>query len=423
MGRTRSTITSMAETPGTLRVFIDGPPEPGRDAAWAVFDATGRAARSGRSPPAAWPVASRREAVIAARHGRLVTLTVPPLPPGRAEAAARFALEDQLADTPEEIHIALEPQRGESGLRVAIVARAWMSAFISASQRCGLSWDRAMLESDLAPAPTGSWRWCAGSIAQPGFVRTDRGATIAVGPAQGDAPPAELALALARGGAGAPRTVRVDADGASPALLSRARALTGVEFVAGTPWHWANATPAAFAGAIDILSGRYGAEASRPAVNLGRLLRPALWIAAIAIGIHVAATLGNWLWLRWESAAIDRELTALARAAVPEFAQGSAAETSPTAALARRERDLKHRAGLAAPDDFLPLLARAAPAFAALPKGAIRSLSYADGHVLLDLQKTEPAQASRLQHELQKAGLVAIAAPTATGARLRVGLN
>ncbi|TMG82830.1 MAG: hypothetical protein E6H76_15490 [Betaproteobacteria bacterium] len=379
MGRTRSTITSMAETPSTLRVFIDGPPEPGRDAAWAVFDATGRAARSGRSPPAAWPVASRREAVIAARHGRLVTLTVPPLPPGRAEAAARFALEDQLADTPEEIHI--------------------------------------------APAPTGSWRWCAGSIAQPGFVRTDRGATIAVGPAQGDAPPAELALALARGGAGAPRTVRVDADGASPALLSRARALTGVEFVAGTPWHWANATPAAFAGAIDILSGRYGAEASRPAVNLGRLLRPALWIAAIAIGIHVAATLGNWLWLRWESAAIDRELTALARAAVPEFAQGSAAETSPTAALARRERDLKHRAGLAAPDDFLPLLARAAPAFAALPKGAIRSLSYADGHVLLDLQKTEPAQASRLQHELQKAGLVAIAAPTATGARLRVGLN
>src|SRR5438876_1017587 len=179
MGRTRSTITSMAETPSTLRVFIDGPPEPGRDAAWAVFDATGRA-RNGRSPPAAWPVASRREAVIAARHGRLVTLTVPPLPPGRAEAAARFALEEQLADAP----------------------------------------------------------------------------------------------------------------GASPALLSRARALTGVEFVAGTPWHWANATPAAFAGAIDLLSGRYSAEASRPAVNLGRLLRPALWIAAIAIGIHVAATLG-----------------------------------------------------------------------------------------------------------------------------------
>src|SRR5439155_26278799 len=207
-------------------------------------------------------------------------------------------------------------------------------AFVSASQRCGLSWDRAILESDLAPAPAGSWRWCTPAIAQSGFVRTDRGTTTAVGPAQGDAPPAELALALARGGADLPRMVRVDADGASPALLSRARALTGIEFVAGTPWRWANATPPAFAGAIDLLSGRYGAEASRPAANLSRLLRPALWIAAIAIGIHVAATVGNWLWLRWESAAIDRELTALARAAVPEFAQGSASETSPTTALA-----------------------------------------------------------------------------------------
>ena len=413
----------MAETLIMLRVFIDDPPDPGRDAAWAVFDAAGRAVRNGRSKPGGWPAASRREAVIAARHGRLVTLMVPPLPPGRAEAAARFALEDQLADAPEDSHVALDAQRGDGGLRVAIVAQTWMSAFVSASQRCGLFWDRAVLESDLAPAPARSWRWCAGSIAQPGFVRTDRGATIAVGPAQGDAPPAELALALARGGAEAPRTVRVDADGASPALLNRARAITGVEFVAGAPWHWADATPAAFASAIDLLSGRYGAEASRPAVDLRRLLRPALWIAALAIGIHVAATVGNWLWLRWESAAIDRDLTAVARAAVPEFAQGSATETSPIAALARRERDLKHRAGLAAPDDFLPLLARAAPALAALPAGAIRSLSYADGHLVLDLQKTEPAQPSRLQRELQKAGLVAIAAPTAAGARLRVGLN
>ncbi|HEX5863072.1 MAG TPA: type II secretion system protein GspL [Casimicrobiaceae bacterium] len=413
----------MAETPTTLRVFIDDPPDAGRDAAWSVFDAAGRAVRNGRDKPAAWPAAARREAVIAARHGRLVTLTLPPLPPGRAEAAAQFALEDQLADAPADSHIAIAAQRGDGDMRVAIVARGWMSAFAAASQRCGVSWDRAVLESDLAPAPARSWRWCAASIAQPGFVRTDRGATIAVGPAQGDAPPAELALALARGGVHAPRAVRVDASGASPALLERARAITGVEFVAGTPWHWVDASPAVFAGAIDLLSGRYDTEATRPAVGLRRLLRPALWIAAIAIGLHVAATVGNWLWLRWESAAIDRELVALARSVVPEFAQGSAAETSPTAALARRERDLKHRAGLAALDDFLPLLARAAPALAALPAGAIRSLSYADGHLLLDLQKIEPAEPSRLQRELQKVGLIAIAAPTASGARLRVGLN
>jgi len=411
----------MALTVTTLRVFLDHPPESGSDETWALFDATGRLLGSGRSPPPAWPAAERKEAVVAARHGRIVTLALPPLPPARVEAAARFALEDQLADAPEDSHVAFGNARSGNGLPVAIVASSWMAAFAAASQRCGLAWDRAVLESDLAQVPARGWRWCAASITQPGFVRTHRGATIAVGPAQADAPPAELALALARGGADAPPTVRVDAEGAAAALLNRARAMTGVEFVAGTPWRWADAAPAAFAGAINLLSGRFGANAARPAPAMRRLLRPALWIGALAIAIHVSATLGQWLWLRWEIAAVGRELTALAVSAVPEFS--AAAGTSPAVALARRERDLRHRAGLVAADDFLPLLARAAPALAALPVAAIRSLSYADGHVLLDLQKVDAAQAAGLQGELQRAGLVAISAPTATGARLRVGLN
>ncbi len=413
----------MALTATTLRVWVDDPPEAGREFAWVLFDAAGGQVGSGRSPPSAWPAAERREAVVAARHGRIVTLTLPPLPPGRVVAAARFALEDQLADAPDESHVAVGSERSSSGLRVAIVASSWMAAFVAASQRGGLIWDRAVLESDLALAPARGWRWCAASVGEPGFVRTHGGATIAVGPVQGDAPPAELALALARGGADAPQTVRVDAAGATPLLLERARALTGVEFVAGTPWRWADAAPGAFAGAIDLLCERFGLNAARPALDFRRLLRPALWIAALAIGLHVAATLGQWLWLRWETAAVGRELTALAATAVPEFAAGGSATTAPALALAQRERDLKHRAGLLAGDDFLPLLARAAPALSALPPEAIRSLTYADGHLLLDLQKIEPTRPAALQRELQRAGLVAIAAPTANGARLRVGLN
>jgi general secretion pathway protein L len=413
----------MAPTATTLRVFVDEPPEAGRDAAWALFDGQDRLARSGRGPPAGWPAAEQHEAIIAARHGRIVTLPLPALPPGRAEAAARFALEDQLADAPEASHIALGQARGSDGWRVAIVARSWMAAFVAASSRLGLAWDRALLESDLALAPARGWRWCAASVTQAGFVRTHRGATIAVGPAQADAPPAELALALARGGADAPQSVRIDAEGTAPALLNHARAVTGVEFVAGTPWRWTDASPGAFAGAINLLCGAFGANAERAAVDWRRLLRPALWIAAVAIGIHIAATLGQWLWLRWEIGTVGRELTALATSAVPDFTASAVAGTPPAVALARRERDLRHRAGLVAADDFLPLLARAAPALATLPADAIRSLSYADGHLLLDLQKLEPAQPAGLQRELQRAGLVALAAPTATGARVRVGLN
>ena len=55
--------------------------------------------------------------------------------------------------------------------------------------------------------------------------------------------------------------------------------------------------------------------------------------------------------------------------------------------------------------------------------GAIRSLSYADGHLVLQLQKLDPLRLSEMQRDLQRKGLVAIAAPTASGARLRVGID
>ena len=95
----------------------------------------------------------------------------------------------------------------------------------------------------------------------------------------------------------------------------------------------------------------------------------------------------------------------------------------PLQSIARRDAELRHRAGLAAGDDLLPLLARAAPALSMLPPSAVRSLRYADGHVVLELQKSDAAQIARVQRELQGRGLTAIAAPTTSGARLRLGLD
>jgi type II secretion system protein L len=411
----------MPATSTTLRVLIDEPPDPARSAPWALSDAMGHLIQAGRGTPGEWPAADRREAVIAAAHGRIATLALPPLPPGRAEAAVRYALEDQLAEAADDSHAALAPQRADGRVRVAIVASAWMDGFVSASRRCDIEWGRAMLEADLADTATGTWRWCAPSIASPGFVRTDHGATIGVGPAHADALPMELTLALSRGDANTPRAVRVDADGTTPAFLAHARAATGVEFIAGRPWRWAEATPAAYAGAIDLLSGRYGPQTASRSFGAAQALRPALWIAGIALAFHVLATVGQWGWLRWQSLATEREMTALARAAIPEFAEGKSADASAAAALAHRERDLKHRAGLPARDDFVPLLGRAAPVLSGLPRGSIRSLSYADGHLLLDLTKLDANGATRAQSELKRSGLVAIVAPTQSGARLRIG--
>lgn len=402
----------------TLRVLLDAAPAAERAADWALFAAGGRLIRTGRGRPSEWPARDSSEAVIVATCGRLVTLTLPPLPAPRVAAAAGYALEDQLAGAPEESHAAFGAQAADGTVRGSIVSASWMHAFNAGSQRAGLRWDRVILESDLARPPASGWCWCARSTADAGFVVTDRGASIGAGAAREDGLPAELPLAIKAAGQHAPRVVRVDIVGVGPERLAQAKAQTGVAFSAGVPWRWPDATPQAFASAVDLATAVADAGAPSPQSTAMRLFRPAATIAVLALGIHVIATLGQWLWLQWQTRAVQRELVAVAQAAAPE-----SATMPPLQAIGRRDADLRHRAGLPARDDFLPLLARAAPALAVLPAGAVRSLRYADGHIVLELQKSDAAQTTRVQRELQARGLTAIAAATATGARLRLGLD
>jgi len=402
----------------TLRVYFDIPPNPDQTADWALFGADDKVMRSGHGKVGEWPAADAREAVIAAAHGRLTTLSLPPLPVQRLQAAVRYALEDQLAGVPEESHVAASSQAVDGSVRVAVVSDDWMRTFVQQSQRCGIRWRRIVLESDLASPPAGGWCWCAASLAQSGFVRTDRGASMAIGPAQGGEPPEELIAALAGSEERRPGMVRVDVGGAAPAMLNRARTKTGIEFVAGAPWHWSDADANAFVSAIDLQSATYDAAPVVRKVDPVRVLRPVAWIAAIALGIYAFATVGEWLWLQWQSSRTERELAVIAQSAAPD-----SGGVVPALAISRRLAELRHRAGMVADDDLLPLLARAAPALVGLPRGALRSLRYADGHVVIDLQKVDANQPARIQEALGQQGLIAIAAPTATGARIRFGLD
>jgi type II secretion system protein L len=404
----------------TLRVYLDSAPDPARDADWALFDDANRLVRRGRAAIAGWPAADRREAVIDATHGRVATVKLPPLPPARVQSAASFALEEQLAGAPEESHVAPGRQAADGSLRVAIVGAEWMRAFQAGSKRCAIRWHRVVLESDLARPPAGGWCWCAESLARAGFIRTDDGSTIAVGPSHSAALPEEIALALAGSGQ-RPRLVRVDIAGVGQTLLERARTQTGIEFTTGTAWSWSGADAAAYESVIDLQVGAFDIATAAPRTDLMRLFRPALWIAGAALAIYALAGVGEWLSLQWQLRSLDREMSALAQVAAPDSGPGS--DVAPAAAIARRDGELRHRAGLAAGSDLLPLLARASPAMSALPGGAIRSLHYSDGHVVFELQKLDPSQTTFLQRELQRQGLVAIVVPVANGARLRIGLD
>ena len=400
-----------------LRVLLVAPAVADRADAWALFDAAGSCVRTGRDPPAAWPRADSVEFVLAASQVRIACIALPPLPASRVPGAAGYALEDQLAGPGDVHHIAVGAQARDGSVRVAVAARSLLEGIAHGYVDAA----RIVAESDLAPASAG-WTWCARVADAEGFVRRHDGSALPVdAPAPDGALPTELALALgqARRSGSPPSHVRVDAPfaAASPARWQRE---TGIDFRLGTPWRWEAAPATAFAGAIDLLPRPARTAATAASAAPARLFAPALILAAVALFLHVVATVGEWASLRFEAWRTAREWTAIAAGAgvAPDAA------TTPEAAragLARRYAALRHANGLPAPDDALPLLARATPALAALPAGSVKSATYADGHWTLDLARADAAAIPELDARMRAAGVPALVATSAAGTRVRFG--
>ena len=403
----------------TLRVLIDAAPARGRPQSWALFDDAGICVRTGRDPPDAWPAAGRVEAVLAASQARIASVALPPLAPNRVAAAAAFAVDDQLAGPQEAQHLAASPQQPDGRVRVVIAARTLVAALRDSPARSG-PLARIIAETDLA-APTGGWRWCAAGR-DDGFIRRADGSAFPVSAATADgALPAELSLALAhaqRDGK-VPADVRVECD-AVDADFARWQRETGVSFTRGAAWRWSSAPQAVFAKAVDLLQGEFALKAPPAAGARGRLFVPALILAGAALALHVVATFGEWGAQKVESWRQAREWSAIAASAglAPE---ATADPASAKRALAVRYAQLRHAQGMPAPDDALPLLARAAPALRALPPGGVKSATYADGHWTLDVPRTDAAAMAELDARLKDTGVPALFAASAAGTRIRMG--
>ena len=394
-----------------LRVLLAVAPDAATATAWALYDDQQRLVRSGSGPAASWPAATRREAVLAASAVRLVPVVLPPMPADRLPAAAAFALEDRLAGPAPARHLAVSPRQRDGVVEVAIAARDVVAALAR-------DFARVVAEPAVAPRPpAGTWRWYA-SGAGGGFVRSPDGAAFAVPlPVADAALPPELTLALAQASpaAGAPTRVEIAFPVAADARAAWTRA-TGVAFVTDAPWRW-DQDAVALAGATDLRQGEFAAASGTTAIARSRGLRIPLAIAAAALCLHVAASVGQWATWRFESWQARRAIVATARAAGANDTEGADAAAN---ALRERWTLARQRAGRSTPNAALPLLARAAPALAALPAGTLKSATYASGTWTLDLARIEPAVATRLESELTGAGLATLAAPSASGLRLRL---
>lgn len=391
-----------------LRVLLSAPPDPARADAWAVFGPDGRALERGRSVPSAWPPADRREAVLAADAVRVASLALPPLARPRLVAAATYALADRLATSPNDASIAVGERRGDGRVNAVVVARELADALLVAS----VPFARALAEPELVPVASG-WRWCEGPDS--GFVRTSDGSAFPVSRSGDDALPPELAMALAQSARDGKPPAEVIADRrVTPSLVAEWERASGVRFRAGSPWHWDDAPPEAYARAIDVLAvARYAAVPAPPAA---RGYAAALGVAAFALALHVLAAFGTWGWQRIELARVERSLVPLAQQAGARDVNASNA----VPAIARSHADARHRAGLSAPGDAMPVLARAAPALTALPSGALKSATWTGGAWTLDLAPLDETALSGFAGRLANAELSALHAKTQSGVRVRL---
>lgn len=400
----------------TLRVLLADPVAPERADAWALYDERGALLRTGIDRPADWPAAARREAVIAARRVRVAALHLPLLPAAQLAAAAAYAIEDQLAGAGTPPQLAVSPQSRDGTVRVTIVDSGLIRALRDGGPPA-TRFARLVAEPDLAP-PAPGWHWYV-DVARPAdaFVRGPDGAVSPTGvPAADAALPGELALAFGHLGPDA-RRLAIHGDSA-PATLERLNAVHGIVATVDAPWQWQRADPHAFAAAPDLAPPAPGADVAARA-PLPRSWKLAVGVAAAAIAIHVAATLVQWIGLELDahgSAAKWKELAVQAGIGAAATMDAPAAR----AALYARHAEMRHAAGLAAPGDALPQLARAAPALALLPPGGLKSATFAGGGWTIDVGVVDPALLARIDAAMKAAGLPALVATTPAGTRIRI---
>jgi type II secretory pathway component PulL len=171
------------------------------------------------------------------------------------------------------------------------------------------------------------------------------------------------------------------------------------------------------AAAINLLCGEFSPRAEASASERWQRFRPALWLAFAALAIHVLASVIEWSSLEWRSWRLQREMRAIYAATFPEAPLAGPVDRE----FARRYAQATHARGELAPDDALPLLARAAPLLrqAGLPDW--RALAYAQSFVTLEFPRLPAAKVHELQVALRAVGVSCVAADFDGGTRIRLG--
>jgi len=378
--------------------------EPPQQCQWALVSGD-REPVVGAGPLAQLPQrAERVQLVIPAAEVLIVRARLPQSVKRHAGSVLAFAVEDETLGDPDTNQVSWLGTAGGADV-LAVADRSGLRQWHEALEAAGIRGYEVHCETLMLPWVPGEWTLAWDG--REGFVRTgelEGTTTDCAGP---ETPPLSLRIMLdeakSRGEAPASIAVYTTELESSIEIEAWQRAL-GVALRRVGPWDWRTAAPDAGVSLVQ--------ERARWRVAPGTLarLRPAAWIAGVALAIHAVALVVDWTRLAAEQRSLRQQMVTRFRAAFPE----AVAVADP--ALQMRRKLAEARYAVSQPDDgdFLPMVAKVAVALKAVPAGKLRVLSYEGGRVTLELTGVDETSVRAVVGRLLQAGLRADAASGST---------
>jgi general secretion pathway protein L len=337
--------------------------------------------------------AERVQLVLPAAEVLIARATVPPAARRRAGSVLAFAIEEETAGEPDTNHVSWLGSAGATDV-LAIVDRHGLACWRDGLAHTGIVAYELHCETLLLPWRAGEWSlvWDG----REGFVRNGELEGAATDCGDRNTPPLALRLMLDAASVARPSSlaVHVTTPEAVPDIASWQRSLGLACRLAG-PWDWRSAPPEA---GVALARER---QSWRALAGVAARLRPAAWIAAVALAIHAVALVADWSLLAGEQRDLRRQMEARFRAAVPD----AVAVADPALQMRRKLAEARHAAGITDSGDFLPLIERLATGLNGLPPRSVRIASYESGRITLELAGVEEPILRRVAERLRDAGL------------------
>lgn len=362
---------------------------------WVLRDARGQKAREGRSRLADLPAAANISVMLAASCALITSLRLPTRQIDKMRRLAPYALEEQAMADPEHIHVALGGFQDDGAVQVAAIDRGWLGRLLECLRVAGIKPQRMQIET--LNAHHREHEWAVVLKEDGGFVRTGAQTGAALDLAADGRVPLGLQLALEDAGEQRPHSIVVHYQpGLELPDLAHWAGQLGVPVTRGLPWDWSEPHQPA---ALNLLQGEFNPQA-RLANGWQKLRMPCLLLVLMAV-IHGSLSAVDW----WRLSRLQKQLTQqMDRDFRQAFPEARVVVDAPLQ-FTRNLEGLRSATGKLSPDDFLPLLAKAAPVLSAGNNGRVTQLRYEHQTLTVDLALPPGQSAQAVQAHLAGAGL------------------